>query len=54
MTMKAVAALVGIWAALGILGTLAVQAEREPYCPTEDSCSISYEHGKWTVSEVTP
>lgn len=52
--MKAEAALVVIWVALAVLGTLAVQAEAEPYCPTEDSCSISYEHGKWTVSEVTP
>lgn len=25
------------------------------YCPTEDSCSIDYQHGKgWVVSEVTP
>ena len=52
--MKAEAALVAIWAALGILGTLAVQAAAEPYCPTEDSCSISYERGEWHVTEVTP
>ena len=52
--MKAEAALVAIWAALGILGTLAVQAEREPYCPTEDSCVVDYHDGRWTITEVTP
>lgn len=23
-------------------------------CPTEDSCSVSYEHGTWKITEVTP
>ena len=52
--MKAEAALVAIWAALGILGTLAVQAAAEPHCPTEDSCSIDYRQGEWHITEVTP
>ena len=53
MTMKATAALVAVWMVLGVLGTLAVQAERQPHCPTEDSCAVSYENGKWTITEVT-
>ena len=52
--MKAEAALVVIWAALGILGTLAVQAAAEPHCPTEDSCTVDYRGGQWHITEVTP
>lgn len=27
----------------------------QPHCPTEDSCSIDYQHGKgWVVTEVQP
>jgi hypothetical protein len=41
-------------AALGVLGTLGVQAAVEPDCPTEDSCTVDYRDGAWHVSEVTP
>lgn len=26
----------------------------QPYCPTEDSCSIDYRDGSWHIDEVTP
>ena len=26
----------------------------QPYCPTEDSCSIDYRDGSWHIEEVTP
>lgn len=26
----------------------------EPHCPQEDSCTVDYSHGAWTVTEVTP
>ncbi len=25
-----------------------------PHCPTEDSCSVSYGNGHWTVTPATP
>jgi len=25
-----------------------------PYCPTEDSCTVEYSDGQWTIHEVTP
>lgn len=33
---------------------VAVVPEPAPRCPTEDSCTASYEDGHWTITEVTP
>lgn len=29
-------------------------ADDAPSCPTEDSCTVDYEDGRWTVTEDTP
>lgn len=40
--------------ALGVTGLTLVDYHGQPECPTEDSCSVSYEHGRWTISEAQP
>ena len=36
------------------LGGVTQYVTSQPHCPTEDSCEISYDHGKWTITEVQP
>lgn len=38
----------------GMLLFIITLATSQPYCPTEDSCQPSYEHGKWTIVRVVP
>jgi len=28
--------------------------QRQPYCPTEDSCRIDYRHGRWFIEPTVP
>lgn len=41
-------------AASGALLWATWMTPHQPHCPTEDSCAVSYDHGKWTVTEVAP
>jgi len=36
------------------LGALVGHSIDQPYCPTEDSCTVDYHDGQWTITEVTP
>jgi hypothetical protein len=38
----------------GLLASWRAYYDERPYCPTEDSCAVSYEHGTWKITEVTP
>lgn len=44
--------LAGFMLSGGLLATW--RAYDQPDCPTEDSCTVQYEHGKWHISEATP
>lgn len=48
------AALIAITAILAYLLGVAVTASPQPYCPTEDSCSVDYRDGRWHIREETP
>ena len=44
-------------AVFAVIGAVALAAPRDhkPYCPTEDSCAATYQHGKgWVITEVAP
>lgn len=41
-------------ASVGFLVGTAHAGLNEPSCPTEDSCAATYDHGHWTITEVTP
>ena len=34
--------------------TVSANVTSEPPCPTEDSCSIDYQDGRWTIQEEIP
>lgn len=40
--------------ATGWAGATLTHGHTTPRCPTEDSCTVDYDHGRWTVTEVTP
>jgi hypothetical protein len=39
---------------IAVSAVFSFQAESTPNCPQEDSCSIDYRDGHWTISEVQP
>jgi hypothetical protein len=53
MYIKQLRNLLALMAAVIAFGGAAV-AGQGPYCPTEDSCTVSYQHGSWHVTEVVP
>lgn len=47
-------AILGVIAGFG-LGLLAsLGTDTNPSCPTEDSCSVSYDNNRWNIREDTP
>lgn len=54
MTRTTAVALMLIMWALGAIAGATLTWERQPYCPTEDSCTIDYHDGQWTVTEEQP
>lgn len=36
-----------------VAGVITAATLSEPNCPTEDSCSASYDNGQWTITEDT-
>lgn len=40
---------------IGVMGYLMGDGGHSaPKCPTEDSCSIDYQGGKWVIREIIP
>lgn len=37
-----------------VVGVNVPNHDNQPYCPTEDSCTVDYSHGEWRVTEVQP
>jgi len=49
------AAVAAALAAAGFLGGLYVDTRHDDvYCPTEDSCAVDYDDGRWSVTPTQP
>lgn len=42
------------FAPTAVLVLVVVGVAAVPHCPTEDSCAATYDHGHWSITEVTP
>lgn len=40
--------------AVGAFFLLLTMKSDQPYCPTEDSCTVEYHDGAWHVKEIVP
>lgn len=49
------AAVAAALAGAGFVGGLYVDTRHDDvYCPTEDNCTIDYDHGNWVVTPTVP
>lgn len=49
LTLCALALYLPVLAGVGL-----IEHRSAVHCPTEDSCSIDYQHGHWTVTPIVP